>query len=106
MGTRQPLCPRQRLALVEHVATIQTTRSCGLTRALLGGQPLQQYRQVALGREGRREHVAVINERITVTQSGIVHVELTREAQRHGAMLALPETVVLARPEGFEPPTL
>ena len=56
--------------------------------------------------EGRRELVAALYERITVTSDGIVSVELTPEAQRHGAALALPETVALARPEGFEPPTL
>jgi hypothetical protein len=56
--------------------------------------------------EGRRELIAAFYERITVTSDGIVNVELTREAQRHGAALALPETVALARPEGFEPPTL
>ena len=31
---------------------------------------------------------------------------LVQEALRHGAALALPERVVLARPEGLEPPTL
>jgi hypothetical protein len=48
--------------------------------------------------EGRRELIAAFYERITVTSDGIVNVELTREAQRHGAALALPETVALARP--------
>jgi hypothetical protein len=55
---------------------------------------------------GRRDLIATIYERITVTSDGIVSVRLTQEAERHGAMLALPETVALARPEGLEPPTL
>jgi hypothetical protein len=52
--------------------------------------------------EGRRELITALYERITVTSDGIVKVDLTRDAQRHGAALALPETVALARPEGFE----
>jgi DNA invertase Pin-like site-specific DNA recombinase len=60
----------------------------------------------AMDDEGRRELAAGIYERITVTSGGIVEVEPTQEALRHGIALALPERVVLARPEGLEPPTL
>jgi hypothetical protein len=56
--------------------------------------------------QGRRDLAAAIYERITVTSERIVEVELTQEAQRHGAALALPEWVLVARVEGVEPPTL
>lgn len=51
--------------------------------------------------EGRRELITAFYERITVTSDVIVIVELPSDAQRHGATLALPETVPLARPEGL-----
>jgi hypothetical protein len=56
----------------------------------------------AMDDEGRRELAGAIYERITVTAEGIVEVEPTQEALRHGIALALPERVVLARPEGLE----
>jgi hypothetical protein len=52
--------------------------------------------------QGRRDLAAAIYERITVTSERIVEVELTQEAQRHGAALALPEWVLVARLEGSE----
>ncbi len=45
-------------------------------------------------------------DRITVTADGVQKVKLTPEAERHGAALAMPEVVLMARPEGLEPPTL
>ena len=55
---------------------------------------------------GRAELAAAIYERITVTSAGIVEVALTEDAKRHGMALAMSERVILARPEGLEPPTL
>jgi len=49
---------------------------------------------------GRRDLAAALYERITVTADGVLEVEPTPEAMRHGAALALPERVALARPEG------
>ena len=46
----------------------------------------------------------VIYERITVAGPEIVGVRLAAAAYAHGLALALPQ-VVMARPEGFEPPT-
>ena len=43
---------------------------------------------------------------MTVAGPEIRSVQLTPEAYAHGLALALPEEVVMARPEGFEPPTL
>jgi hypothetical protein len=50
------------------------------------------------GRSAQAALVARIYRRITVEDGAIVSVELTEEAKRHGLMLALPETVVMARP--------
>jgi hypothetical protein len=46
---------------------------------------------------GRRDLATAIYERITATSQGITEVKLTREAERHGMALALPERVFLAR---------
>ena len=46
-----------------------------------------------------------VYERIEVTPDWPLTVRLTADAERHGLALALPETVVLARPAGFEPAT-
>jgi DNA invertase Pin-like site-specific DNA recombinase len=55
---------------------------------------------------GRRDLAAALYDRITVTSDGVQKVKLTPEAERHGAVLAMPEVVLMARPEGLEPPTL
>ncbi|MBX3031433.1 MAG: recombinase family protein [Chloroflexi bacterium] len=55
---------------------------------------------------GRRALAPRIYERITVEPSGVVSVQPTAEAMRHGLVFALPEWVPVARPEGLEPPTL
>jgi hypothetical protein len=47
---------------------------------------------------GRRDLAAALYDRITVTSDGVRSVKLTPEAQRHGAVLALPEVVLVARP--------
>jgi len=52
--------------------------------------------------EGRRDLANAIYGRVRVTSDGIVDVSLTPEALRHGAALALPETVAMVRPEGFQ----
>ena len=51
---------------------------------------------------GRRDLAAALYDRITVTSDGVRSVKLTPEAERHGAVLALPEVVIVARPEGLE----
>ena len=53
---------------------------------------------------GRRELAHAIYDRITVTSEGVVSVEPTPEALRHGIAFALPEVVLMARPERFELP--
>lgn len=58
------------------------------------------------GGEGeRRDLVRAIYRRVTATGSGVVEVEPTPDAERHGIALALPQRVVLVRPEGFKPPS-
>ena len=47
---------------------------------------------------GRRDLAAALYDRITVTSDGVRSVKLTPEAERHGAVLALPEVVLVARP--------
>jgi hypothetical protein len=37
---------------------------------------------------------------------GQMHARTISENERHGAVLALPEVVLMARPEGVEPPTI
>ena len=44
-------------------------------------------------------------DRITVTPAGVESVALTPAAKRLGLVLAMPETVVMARPAGLEPTT-
>ncbi len=54
----------------------------------------------------RAELVAALYDRIVVKGREFVGVELTPAAQKWGAALAMPESVVLgARPAGFEPAT-
>jgi hypothetical protein len=55
--------------------------------------------------EARADLLHAIYERIVVAGPRIVSVRLTPAAYSHGLALALPEAV-MARPEGFEPPTL
>jgi DNA invertase Pin-like site-specific DNA recombinase len=50
----------------------------------------------------RAQMVASVYDRITVEDGRIVEVELTESAKRWGFVLALPETVVMARPAGLE----
>ncbi len=50
--------------------------------------------------EARAGLVARVYRRITIDDGRIVGVELTEEAKRHGLLLALPETVAMARPAG------
>ena len=57
-------------------------------------------------REERAELVASIYDSVTVVGPNVVGVRLTPVALSHGLALAMPERVVLARPEGFEPATL
>lgn len=52
--------------------------------------------------EARAKLVARIYRRITVEDGQIVSVDLTEEAKRHGLVLALPETVAMARPARLE----
>ena len=52
-----------------------------------------------------RKWLHAIYERITVVGRSIVSVRLTPAAYSNGLALALPQ-VVMARPEGLEPPTL
>lgn len=59
----------------------------------------------AMDDEGRRDLARTIYDRITVTSERVVSVEPTRDALRHGIAFALPEVVLMARPEGFEPPS-
>jgi DNA invertase Pin-like site-specific DNA recombinase len=49
-------------------------------------------------RETRANLVARLYRRITVEDGRILEVDLTEEAKRHGLVLALPETVAMARP--------
>ena len=56
--------------------------------------------------EARKELLHAIYERILVAGRSIVNVRLTPAAYANGLALALPEKVVMARPEGLEPPTL
>lgn len=58
----------------------------------------------AMDDEGRRDLARGIYDRITVTSEGVVSVDPTPDALRHGIAFALPETVLMARPEGLEPP--
>jgi len=53
--------------------------------------------------EAKREVAAALYQRITATDAGIMEVELTPDAIRHGFLWAMPERV-LVRPEGFGPP--
>jgi redox-sensitive bicupin YhaK (pirin superfamily) len=55
--------------------------------------------------EARADLLHAIYERITVVGRSVVSVRLTQAAYKHGLALALPDAV-MARPEGFEPPTL
>ncbi|HVA85800.1 MAG TPA: hypothetical protein VNF73_05690 [Candidatus Saccharimonadales bacterium] len=57
--------------------------------------------------EGRRDLAAAIYQRVLVSDGVIRQVELTPSAHAHGLdrPLAMPESVVLARPAGFEPAT-
>lgn len=54
----------------------------------------------AMDDAGRRDLAHALYQRISATSDGVVGVALTPEAERHGAALAMPEWVVLARPEG------
>lgn len=56
------------------------------------------------GEEERAALVASVYERIVATDQGIIEVELTEDAMRHGLAIALPELVkvVLARPARLE----
>lgn len=49
---------------------------------------------------GRRAIALGTYERVWITSDGIVDVELTADAIRHGMLAALPEKVLLARPAG------
>lgn len=53
-----------------------------------------------MGPEHRAAIVRAVYERIEVAPGGAIAVRLTADAERHGLALALPETVVLARPAG------
>ena len=55
--------------------------------------------------EAKADLLHAIYERIVVAGPRIVSVRLTPAAYSHGLALALPEAV-MARPEGFEPPTI
>ena len=55
--------------------------------------------------EARADLLHAIYERITVVGRTIVAARLTPAAYANGLALALPQ-VVMARPEGFEPPTV
>ena len=55
--------------------------------------------------EARADLLHAIYERIVVVGRSIVAARLTPAAHANGLALALPQ-VVMARPEGFEPPTL
>jgi hypothetical protein len=56
------------------------------------------------GEAERAALVASVYERIVATDQGIIEVELTEDAMRHGLAIALPELVkvVLARPARLE----
>ncbi len=54
------------------------------------------------GAEARALLVSRVYRRVTVAGGEFVSVELTPEAERMGLALALPETVVLARPARLE----
>jgi hypothetical protein len=54
--------------------------------------------------EARADLLHAIYDRIIVVGSSIVSARLTPAAYSNGLALALPQ-VVMARPEGFEPPT-
>ena len=55
--------------------------------------------------EAKAELLHAIYDRIVVVGRSIVAARLTPAAYSNGLALALPQ-VVMARPEGFEPPTL
>ena len=52
---------------------------------------------------GRRDLAGALYDRSTVASEGVQKMKLTPQ---HGAVLAMPEVVLVARPEGLEPPTL
>jgi len=56
--------------------------------------------------EARADLLHAIYERIAIAGSTIVGARLTSAAYANGLALALPDKVVMARPEGFEPPTI
>lgn len=58
----------------------------------------------AMDDEGRRDLARHVYDRITVTSEEVVSVEPTTDALRHGIAFALPEVVLMARPEGFGRP--
>ena len=55
--------------------------------------------------EAKADLVHAIYEKVVVAGREFVSARLTPAAYQHGLALALPEAV-MARPEGFEPPTL
>ena len=55
--------------------------------------------------QSKADLIHAIYDRVVVAGPEIRSVRLTAAADSHGLALALPEKVVMARPEGFEPPT-
>ena len=91
----------RRDALVEQSATaISGDRAVAWLRAL--GETVT----TADAPREKADLVHAIYERVVVVGREIKSVRLTPAAYAHGLALALPEKVAMARPEGFEPPTV
>ena len=93
--------------LRESLAEVEQTAQVGVPadRAVEWLRALAETWQQADVPEGRSDLLHAIYERIVVAGRDFVSARLTPAAYAHGLALALPETVVRARPTGFEPAT-